>query len=86
VPFCSQASTDLRLSSGDSLVDLGCPDYEVVKVEPLHDSKTIISNWLKDLPVHYPPEGILHLQLIATCRQAIGEFSSLTAAILETKN
>ena len=59
------------LSTGLSLEEIGCPDYEIAVCEPLHDIKNMVHHILTELPDQIrKPE--LKAKIKAFCKDTLG--------------
>jgi len=63
------------MGSASSLMELGCHSFEVAKVEPLHDFKTFIVNVPREIPLHYPADGLMKESLHSYARNISGATS-----------
>ena len=54
-----------------TLLDIGCPKYEIAMCEPLHDFKNVIERLLTELPLHIT-DATLKADIAAFCKDVLG--------------
>ena len=70
-PFAGVIRLPALLTTGHTLEEIGCPLYEILQCEPLHDLKNVITHLMTELP-HQIEDGALKRAVNEFCQQTLG--------------